>query len=182
MHLLWIWPDHLLWNDRVLFHFRLENISRIAHCPTFLVVLLFYSSVGWSPNANLDFIDSQNSWDLKGSLRVIYSNLLLKVGPVRSGCSGPCPAELWISPNLEIPQLPWSLFYVWLPWPWVFFSYYLVRISPVATCVHCLLPPHCAIPRGISLSPLLNSGKHVFIDIQERLELFTVLDVLMHGC
>lgn len=31
-----------------------------------------------------------------------------------------------------------------LPLLWVFFTNYLVRISSIAVCVHCLLPPCCA--------------------------------------
>lgn len=56
----------------------------------------------------------------------------LKAGPVRSGCSGPCPVGLWISPGMETLQILCSS--VWpLPFP-----FYLVRIAHVPVCPSCI--------------------------------------------
>lgn len=77
----------------------------------------------------------------------------------RGGYLGPCSVELWVYPWMEIPQAVWAACSnVWLvSWGKKKYSWGLIRMSLVATCVYGLLSFHhvlrkvCLLPYNLLL-------------------------------
>lgn len=105
----------------------------------------------WESSGKLSFCRDYLNWNISiesGRLEVtsgtsggLLSNLLLKSLLVRTGCSGSCPDNFWMSSKMEV--LP-PLCATQVLMEKNIFSLYGVRISHVTPCIHCFLPFYCA--------------------------------------
>ena len=98
--------------------------------------------------------ESQNSWDWKGSLEVIWSKPLFKQGHL--GCPRPCSGSFWVSPGYPHPHSNKSV------------SWCLGGTSCISVCAHCLLSCHWA-PLKEAVFILSAPFLQVFIYIDEIL-------------